>query len=66
MREIPAPLPDGRDKTKGISAKLRWRRSSLKAINRNRIHTGSRIADRRMPSIVHISARISPRKAMQK
>ena len=30
------------------------------------IYTGSRTADRRIPSIVHISTRISPRKAMQR
>ena len=54
-------------KVRGVLLNPRYagRRRVLKATNRNRIHTGSRIADRRIPSMVHISTRISPRKAIQ-
>ena len=52
--------PDG-----GAIARYAVRRRVLKAANTNRIHTGSRIADRRIPSMVHISTRISARKAIQ-
>ena len=41
-------------------------RESLNAINRNTTHTGSSIADRRISSMVHISTRIRPRKAIQR
>ena len=41
-------------------------RESLNAANRKTIHTGSRIAEVRMPSMVHISTRIIARKAIQR
>ena len=40
-------------------------RESLNATNRNTTQTGSRIAEVRMPSMVHISTRIIARKAIQ-